>query len=147
MASQVNYLLKFKPSYDLLSIAEEIVNNLDLKFQKLYKESDVLWMKFTDTNKFWSSSQFDWGTDSPQFLVDDYQFSADNSTVADVMYKLSELLGVTVLFDKNMMGLTSKFDWQLHYKFFDLMSDDLYQNFGIEVEKVKRLRPLFNVIK
>ncbi len=141
------YVLKIKPHQDLLTITETILKSLDLRFQILDKPMDVLQMDLKNTNKLWNPSQFDWGTDSPQFLVDDYQFSADNSTVADFMYKLSELLKISVFFDQTVINSDSKFDWQLHYKFFDLMADDLIQNFGIEVKKIRVERPTFYVVK
>ena len=130
------YQLKLKHDEDMFSTMENVLLTLDLKHQISYKEMDVLRMEFENTSKFWNSSQFDWGTDSPQYLVDDFQFSADNSTVSDFMYKLSELLAVSVHFDQNKIDSEIKFDWQLHYKFFDLMSDDLSHNFGIEVKKM-----------
>lgn len=108
-------------------------------------------MNFDDESKFWNASQLDWGTDSPQYLVDDFQLSADNSTIADFMFKLSELLDTSIYYGQDSIDLLNlnlaKFDWQLHYKYFDLMSDDLKQNFGIKVKKTTIERPVFYVEK
>ena len=146
-----SYDLKVKHTQDMFSIAEDILSKLDLRIQTSSKKIDVLMMNFDDESKFWNASQFDWGTDSPQYLVDDFQLSADNSTIADFMFKLSELLDTSIYYGQDSLEPLNtnfaKFDWQLHYKFFDLMSDDLKHNFGIQVKKITKESPVFYVEK
>lgn len=85
--------------------------------------------------------------DSPQFLVDDIQFSADNSSLSDFKHKLSTLLKTPVIVELDIEDEHQKFDWQLHYKFYDLMVDDLLFNFGIEVQKAKREVSFYSIEK
>lgn len=139
------YFLKLKHHEDLSFIAKNILQKLDFKFQVFDKNMDVFLMKFTNDKKFWGSSQFSWGLNSSQYLVDDFQFSADDTTLADFFYKLSELLDVSIIYNQELIDPSSKFDWQLHYKYFDLMSEDLHQNFGIEIEKINKPCPVFYI--
>ena len=102
---------------------------------------------YTCADKFWPQNQIDWGSDSPQFLVDDIQFSADNSSIDDFKYKLSSLIKTPVIVEMNIEDEHQQFDWQLHYKFYDLMVDDLLYNYGIGVQKDIREVPFYSVQK
>ena len=119
-----------------------------MKLKKTTKKVNALELSCSGCKEqFWAENQIDWGTDSPQFLVDDIQFSADNSTLDDFVFKLSTLTATPVVANSDLEDEFQQFDWQLHYKFYDLMVDDLLYNYGIAVEKVQREVPFYTVTK
>jgi len=142
------YILEVQYQKNLQSISNKILKVLGLKLKKTTKKVNALELSCSGCkDQFWTKNQIDWGTDSPQFLVDDIQFSADNSTLDDFVFKLSTLTGIPVVANSDLEDEFQQFDWQLHYKFYDLMVDDLLHNYGIAVEKVQREVPFYSVIK
>lgn len=142
------YILEVQYQKNLQSISNKILKVLGLKLKKTTKKVNALELSCSGCkDQFWTKNQIDWGTDSPQFLVDDIQFSADNSTLDDFVFKLSTLTGIPVVANSDLEDEFQQFDWQLHYKFYDLMVDDFLHNYGIAVEKVQREVPFYSVIK
>ena len=131
-----------------MPIAKKIVKVLGLKLKMSMKKVNTLVLNCANCrDKFWPQNQIDWGSDSPQFLVDDIQFSADNSSLDDFKYKLSSLIKTPVIIEMDIENEHQQFDWQLHYKFYDLMVDDLLYNYGIAVQKGIREVPFYSVQK
>lgn len=142
------YILELQYKKEFMPIAKKIVKVLGLKLKIFKKKVNALVLNCTDcADKFWPQNQIDWGSDSPQFLVDDIQFSADNSSIDDFKYKLSSLIKTPVIVEMNIEDEHQQFDWQLHYKFYDLMVDDLLYNYGIAVQKGIREVPFYSVQK
>lgn len=142
------YVLELQYKKEFLSVAKKVLKVLGLKLKTSQKKVNALVLNCTDCeDKFWPQNQIDWGSDSPQFLVDDIQFSADNSSLSDFKHKLSTLLKTPVIVELDIEDEHQKFDWQLHYKFYDLMVDDLLFNFGIEVQKAKREVSFYSIEK
>ena len=142
------YILELQYKKEFMPIAKKIVKVLGLKLKMDKKEVNALVLNCTGcVDKFWPQNQIDWGSDSPQFLVDDIQFSADNSSLDDFKYKLSSLIKTPVIIEMDIENEYQQFDWQLHYKFYDLMVDDLLYNYGIAVQKDIREVPFYSVQK
>ena len=142
------YVLEVQYQKNMESVSKKILKVLGLKLKKTTKKANALELSCSGCkDQFWAKNQIDWGTDSPQFLVNDIQFSADNSTLDDFIFKLSTLTGIPVVANSDLEDEFQQFDWQLHYKFYDLMVDDLLHNYGIAVEKVQREVPFFSVVK
>ena len=142
------YILELKYNKEFMSLAKKIVKVLGLKLKSSTKEVNTLVLNCSDCeDKFWPQNQIDWGSDSPQFLVDDIQFSADNSSIDDFKYKLSSLIKTPVIIEMDLENEHQQFDWQLHYKFYDLMVDDLIYNYGIGVKKGIREVPFYSIKK
>lgn len=142
------YILELQYQKKLEQVSKKILKVLGLKLKKTTKKVNALELSCSGCKEqFWAENQIDWGTDSPQFLVDDIQFSADNSTLDDFVFKLSTLTATPVVANSDLEDEFQQFDWQLHYKFYDLMVDDLLYNYGIAVEKVQREVPFYTVTK
>ena len=91
-------------------------------------------------------NQLDWGKDAESFLIDDSQIQADNVTFNELMYQLSLVLELPVV-ATNDIDSESVHDWQIHYKFYSLMENDLLDNYGLEIEKKQAEITQYNVTK
>lgn len=96
--------------------------------------------------KFWGTEQINWGSNNQQYLIGDSEFLADNVSVYDMAYTLSQLLEKPVLF-KNQNVDDSLHDWQIHYKYFELMYSNLLDDYGIEIKTKKADYPEFIISK
>ncbi|AWL78974.1 TlpA family protein disulfide reductase [Capnocytophaga canimorsus] len=95
-----------------------------------------------NTSKYWDNNQIGWGEQNSKFLIDDTQFSADDISVFDFIYKLSELSEVPIVLKNSRKSSEQLFDWEVHYKFFDLMKSNL-NDFGITVEERTENYPIY----
>lgn len=113
-------------------IAEHIVADLGYTLKSENRAGKILEVKLpVDTSAYWNTEQINWGQKNPKFLVDDNQFSADNISVYDFFYKLSQVLDMPIVVKNTHQANDQLFDWQLHYKFSDLMFSNL-NDLGIE---------------
>jgi len=111
-----------------------ILKALKLKKIKSEKEGDVIVLDITEP-KFWDTKQIDWGSGNQRYLIGNSEIQADNVTLNDITYKLSTLLEMPILFKgDNTDNEENLHDWQIHYKYFELMSSNLF-DYGISVEK------------
>jgi len=111
-----------------------ILKALKLKKIKSEKEGDVIVLDITEP-KFWDTKQIDWGSGNQRYLIGNSEIQADNVTLNDITYKLSTLLEMPILFKgDNTDNEENLHDWQIHYKYFELMSSNL-SDYGISVEK------------
>lgn len=135
----IPYELNYSHDVEDIDVINKLASILNLEINEVEEETDALRLQFNNgTSKLWSNDQIDWGDDSPQFLVDDNQFSADNTSIKDFAYKLSYLLKIMVFFENSDDNTSSStYDWKVHYKFYNLMTDDLKENYGIRVDKVR----------
>ena len=84
--------------------------------------------------QFWNTNQIDWGKETPHFLIGDSEIQADNVSLKEVGYRLANLLKIPVVI--NASNYTSELhDWQIHYKYFDLMVSNMKDSYGIAVTK------------
>jgi len=109
---------------------QELLNYFDLEVKERLSQGKVLVFRLSTPN-FWDTSQIEWGEGAQSFLVGDSELMADNVSFGEVALKLSNLLELPVLiegyYDKNALH-----DWQIHYKFFDLMRSNL-KDYGVDV--------------
>lgn len=126
------------------NLAKHILKKLKLKVENSTKNGEAILFQLSQP-KFWDTHQIEWGTDNPKYLIDDTQIQADNVSFDDIKYRLSNLLEMPVLVDA--YDNTSLHDWQIHYKYFELMETDLLENFGIEIEKINTEYPIYIIQK
>lgn len=109
---------------------EALLNYFGLELKESLSQGKVLVFRLTNPS-FWDASQIVWGADAQPFLVGDAELMADNVSFGEVALKLSNLLELPVLiegyYDKDALH-----DWQIHYKFFDLMQSNL-KDYGVDV--------------
>lgn len=126
---------KFNHSWKEKEIANAILKDLGYTLKSEVRAGKILEVYLPEsTSLYWNKDQIDWGAKNPKFLLDDNQFSADNISVNDFLYKLSDVLETPVIV-KNMQNITAElFDWQVHYQFSDLMLSNL-SDLGIEAKE------------
>jgi thiol-disulfide isomerase/thioredoxin len=110
-----------------------VLKYLKLKENNKKEEGELLFFDLT-TSKFWDVNQINWGDDTPNFLIGETDIKADDVSLQELAYKLSNLLEIPIVTnDKNL--LNEQHDWDVHYKYFDLMTAALEDTYGIKVEK------------
>lgn len=128
------YRMRFKYDTKALSQMERfILRQLKLKRKNTLVNGEVLYLNVSNAN-FWDVNQINWGADTPHFLIGDSELKADNVSLNQVGFQLANLLELPVLTSDD--DISDKLhDWELHYKYFDLMTANLDDNYGIKIEK------------
>lgn len=137
------YRLSIKNSAPLTHkmICDKILEQLNMNIEEMLSEGEVLFVKSVNPAKFWNSVQYNWGKNNAQFMVDDNQFLADNILFTTMLGKLGDLCNKPVLLEKNIADI-AEHDWQIHYRFTDLMFENL-MDYGIEMEFVVKNYPSY----
>ncbi|MBT8266345.1 MAG: TlpA family protein disulfide reductase [Bacteroidia bacterium] len=126
------------------NLVKHILKKLKLKMDDSIRTGEVMVFSL-EQPKFWDTDQIDWGIDNPKYLIDDSQIQADNVSFNEIKYRLANLLEMPVLVDDyNNMALH---DWQIHYKYYELMQSDLLENFGIGSKKLKGEYSIYSIQK
>ncbi len=132
--ANLNYSMRFKEgtkSYN--NIASSIVKRLKLRKQIFDVEGEAIVFNITEP-RFWDTNQINWGPDTQRFLIGDSEIQADDVSLNQISYKLANILEMPVIInDKDLAN--ELHDWNIHYKYFDLMVSSMKDNYGISVEK------------
>lgn len=126
------------------NITKEITKFFKIKSRLLKVEGEALVLNVENAN-FWDKKQINWGFNGDKYLIDDSQLQADNVNFDNVKYKLSSILKLPVISEGSYDE--TKHDWQIHYKYFELMQTDLDDNFGIVTHKKIAEYPVYNIIR
>ncbi|MCA0153602.1 TlpA family protein disulfide reductase [Winogradskyella vincentii] len=142
-----NYQVYFKKPYSPNeNLAFKFITELGLGVDRQFVEGEV--MKFTvESPRFWDTDQINWGINNPKFLVGDSQIQGDNVSLRDVAYQLAYVLDMPVIVPEDTSISLTLHDWDIHYKFYQLMQSDLEDNFGIRAEKKKTTYPVYHILK
>lgn len=118
-----------KEVYAATGVSEHVLN----------KEGEVYRLTVKAPSKLWDDKQLDWGRDSPKFLVDDMQIQADNVSFGEFLARLGDLLEAPVV--STYRDDTPR-DWKLQYRFYELMKNQLYDTYEIEIVKETAVFPM-----
>ena len=127
------------------NIVKHVLKSLKLQLKNDSKAGNVLVLS-TNTSKFWDTNQIDWGKNNAKYLIGDDNIQADNVSFEDIKYRLSNLLEMPVMVSTEIES-TSLHDWQIHYKFFELMQSDLSDNYGIDIKQETQNYPIYIIQK
>ncbi|WP_396600401.1 TlpA family protein disulfide reductase [Algibacter sp. R77976] len=130
-----SYEMRFKfnsPAY--FDKTKVVLRKLRLKKNDAEIEGEVLVFDIKEP-RFWGDDQIDWGPDTPKFLIGDSEIKADGVSLEEVKYKLINLLDVPILLNHNDIDVNLIHDWDIHYKYFDLMVSGMWDSYGINVSK------------
>ncbi|WP_346883634.1 TlpA disulfide reductase family protein [uncultured Algibacter sp.] len=112
-----------------------ILRSLKLKQADRETSGDALVMDVVNPT-FWDTNQINWGENTPHFLIGDSEIKADNVNLHQIKYQLSMVLDMPVMILNNKgIDSASLHDWDIHYRYFDLMVSVLSDTYGIEVKK------------
>ena len=127
------------------SILSLIESYLAINLKSENRTLEVLTLNVDKAERLWDNGQIDWGKESnPVYLVGNDRIEADNVTIQKIASLLSDVKSTPYYYKGNDNRL---YDWNFHYKFDDLMNEDLSENFGIKIKKEKVNLPVFVVKK
>ncbi len=96
-------------------------------------EEKVYLVDVAKRRRLWAADQIDWGEEVlNSYLLGEERIQADNYSIADFFLLLGNIKGKTFLYKGNNKKL---YDWDLHFYFDDLMKMELFDEFGIKIEK------------
>ena len=126
------------------NLLKHVMRELRIRYDYNNVQGEVLVLDSNNPN-LWNTEQIEWGTDNPKYLIDDTQIQADNVTFEDIKYRLAFVLEMPVIGE--IESGDTEHDWQVHYKYFQLMRSDLLDNYGINAEKKRSTYPVYVVEK
>jgi thiol-disulfide isomerase/thioredoxin len=141
-----SYKIRVKPQTDAFqNLSETIINALHLEVENSLQKGEILVFSTKSAN-FWDTKQIDWGNNTQSFLVSDTDIQADNVSLQKVAYQLATLLE-TPIYVPNTPETNSLHDWNIHYRFYELMTSNLSDTYGIDVEKKVTTYPIYKITK
>ena len=149
IAEELNksYVMRFKlNSRAYFNKTKVVLKTLRLKKNNAEIEGEVLVFDVKEP-RFWDTNQINWGTDNPQFLIGDSELKADDVSLDEVKYKLTNLLDMPIVIQQKNRDTNLPHDWDIHYKYFDLMVSSMWQDYGVKVAKKHIKYPQFIISK
>jgi len=129
-------LLDSKPA-----ILKFIENRLSLNIQTEIRLMEAHVLEVVKPGLLWDNKQINWGGDTNHtYLVGTDRVEADNISLTEVANLLSDIKGKFYYYKGDDVNL---YDWSFHYRFDDLMIDDLESNFGIVLKKETMPLPVY----
>jgi len=115
------YKMRFKlGSQACFNKTKLILKRLRLKKAKEDIQGEALVFDIKDPS-FWDTNQIQWGADTPKYLIGDSAIQADDVSLAEIKYKLTDLLDTPIVIHHKSIDENLLHDWDIHYKYFDLM--------------------------
>lgn len=128
------YQMRFKLDTNaFFNKAETIMEALTISKEAIKEKGEALVFNI-EKPTFWDSRQIDWGSENSHFLIGDTDIQADNVSLSQIKYQLANLLETPIVI-KNYEDDSKLHDWQIHYKYFDLMVSSMNDNYGIKTQK------------
>ena len=147
ISSKLNkqYKVYFKCNTDAYNtMSEHILNALKLKQSKSSVNGEALVFNIKKP-AFWDTNQINWGIGGEKYLIGDSEIKADNVTLNEVSYTLAKLLETPIVISNKKVD-TKVHDWQIHYKYFELMASNL-SDYGIQIERKQVDYPQYIITK
>ncbi|MFV9550457.1 TlpA family protein disulfide reductase [Algibacter sp. PT7-4] len=129
------YEMRFKlNSRAYFDKTKTVLKKLRLKLNDKEIEGQALVFNIKEP-RFWDDKQINWGPDTPRFLIGDSEIQADNVSLEEIKYKLINLLDLPIVMQHENIDVKRLHDWDIHYKYFDLMVSGMWDSYGIDVVK------------
>ncbi|GLB53876.1 hypothetical protein NBRC110019_29170 [Neptunitalea chrysea] len=117
-------------------LLNEVLNKYHLRMEKESQSEQVNELKVVNSNMLWRNDQINWseGSDenSSNFLITTDRIEADNLTIRELANLLSDVKGISFVYNGKDENL---YDWNLHYLHDNLFREDLEDTFGIKVQQ------------
>jgi thiol-disulfide isomerase/thioredoxin len=122
-------------------ILQFVEKRLSLNLQTGSKAVEVYILDVVDSKRLWDNKQINWGNDINHiYIVGTDRVEADNISLKEVANLLSDIKENLYYYKGNDNNL---YDWIFHYRYDDLMTEDLESNFGIRLKKEKVNLPIY----
>lgn len=142
-----SYEMRFKlDSKAYFEQTKAILKKLRLKYNESEIEGETIVFDIKDP-RFWGSNEINWGPDTPKFLIGDSEIKADDVSLDEIKYKLINLLDTPIIMYHENIDTKRLHDWDLHYKYFDLMVSGMWDSYGINVSKKNIKYPQYVISK
>jgi len=123
------------------AVLQQIENTLSLTLQTGSKTMDAYILNVTNPGKLWDDKQINWNNElKPDYLIGTNNIEADNMTLKEIANLLCDVKDNLYYYKGND---DSFHDWNFHYLYDNLMTEDLENNFGIELTKEKITLPTY----
>lgn len=100
-------------------------------------------LNVANSKKLWDNSQINWGHDVSQpYIIGSDRIEADNISLKEIANLLSDVKHNLYYYKGND---NTKYDWDFHYQYDNLMQEDLLDSFGIQLKKEKLTIPVYVV--
>ena len=134
-----------KDSEEYFNLTVLILKNLKLK-QKVKSETKQVLQLSGKKPAFWDTYQFDFENTSKIYEIGKMDLKANNVSTEELGFILGIATNKPVITNFSSDSKTTH-DWQIHFKFFDLMKSDLLDNYGILIEEAEMEIPVFKITK
>lgn len=127
-------------------IAIRVLSDAGMQLKPGIRKGEVLKLDFEGSfENWWDKNSIQWGSDLHQaFLVTGDGFKADDIDFETFIYKLSEIKGIPVVFDRTIPFPKGVYDWDFHYRYYDLMAMNL-ERLGISSQITEAEYPVYVV--
>lgn len=140
------YEIKYKKGIDYSKLLRKLRKKAGIKIHEEDVVSNVHAVDFTSDALFWNETQIDWGDDTPNIMLGDSDFIADNISVDEAMRILSNVLEKPVILKSSNYNKDTLYDWEIHYLYENLMQDSL-GNYGITIQEESAMYTQFIITK
>lgn len=141
------YELKYKEGVKPEKLLRKLKKVAGLKINDRFESTDVYSMNFESDHSFWDKHQFEWGEDTPNILISDADFMADNITLTEAARILSNLLNKPIVVEATDFDEKALHDWQIHYLYKNFMVEGLTDNYQISIQENNVLIEQYYVTK
>lgn len=94
----------------------------------------VMRMELIDTTKLWKCDYMDWPSDAPKYMIGDQELQANNMSTVKFAELLSNVIDALVIVQNPDQV---PHDWDIHFKYPDLMIEQFREDYGIELGPAK----------
>lgn len=125
-------------------IKKELLKVLDVKLDVQKKEIYANVFIVENGGLLWDENQINWGNQGNNYLISEDRIQADNMTLNEITNILSNSRNEYYIYQGNN---TNQYDWDFHYKFENLMIEELKFQFGVIVLSKQKFKVEFIEIK
>jgi thiol-disulfide isomerase/thioredoxin len=126
-------------------LLHELKDQFNLKLEQQKSPEKVHQFKITNPKKLWDKDQIKWGKEiNSKFLVTEDRIKADNYSIHHFAVLLTNVKGKHFVYEGDDKSL---YDWNLHFRFDQLMEEELSYEFGIELISQKKQDQLKYLVK
>lgn len=123
-------------------ITDELVNTCSLDIKTRPEKMEGYQLAVKKSRLLWDKNQLSLGTSTPSFLITEDRLQGDNTTIGEMCLKLGEILDYPVFYQGDDREVH---DWDFHYKYENLMLEELEDSFGISLEKKSLDRVIYKI--
>ncbi|MEZ4853671.1 TlpA family protein disulfide reductase [Flavobacterium sp.] len=145
-----DFIVDFKANNQFLEnnkkrVINELCSDFKLQLKSSEENANSNEIIIEDSSKLWQADTFNWSEENKMasnFIIGEESIQADNITISQLADLLSDVKGELYIYKGND---TNKYDWDLIYKFEDLFTTGLQDNFGIKIKTNTTLVPKYTV--